>query len=169
MAVIQKVFREEMPEVKLIGKRYTSADRDQYGTFSAKWEEWFRNNTFEQLRCCEGIRGISDDFVGAMRMGPSGFEYWIGMLMNVTDTAPEGFDEIVIPAGPLSVCYVYGKDEGGELFSMDVCRACNKAWAEKGWAVENDAWYLERYNCPRFTTPDEKGNVVLDHCAYLSK
>ena len=23
-------------------------------------------------------------------------------------------------------------------------------------------WWLERYNCPRFTAPDEQGRVVLD-------
>ena len=25
-----------------------------------------------------------------------------------------------------------------------------------------DGWRLERYNCPRFTAPDEQGCVVLD-------
>ena len=25
-----------------------------------------------------------------------------------------------------------------------------------------DGWRLERYNCPRFTAPDEQGRVVLD-------
>ena len=169
MAVIQKVFREEMPEVKLIGKRYTSADRDQYGTFSAKWEEWFRNNTFEQLRCCEGIRGISDDFVGAMRLTETGFEYWIGILMNTTDTAPAGFEAVDIPAGKLAVCYVYGKDQTNELFGMDVHTACMDEWKKQGWRVENTAWYIERYNCPRYTNPDEKGNVILDYCAYRAE
>ena len=28
---------------------------------------------------------------------------------------------------------------------------------------KEDDWCFERYNCPRFTTPDEKGNVILDY------
>ena len=24
-------------------------------------------------------------------------------------------------------------------------------------------WCFERYNCPRFTSPDEAGNVILDY------
>lgn len=27
--------------------------------------------------------------------------------------------------------------------------------------------FFERYNCPRFTEPDEKGDMILDICAYL--
>ena len=39
------------------------------------------------------------------------------------------------------------------------------AWQERGWTPSG--WFLERYNCPRYTVPDEKGNVILDYCAYL--
>ena len=100
-------------------------------------------------------------------MGPDGFEYWIGMLIAPQAEIPEGFEAVEIPAGELGVCYVYGKDETGELFGMDVHQACVRSWEEKGWKVSADGWYLERYNCPRYTTPDEKGNVILDYCAYM--
>jgi len=26
-----------------------------------------------------------------------------------------------------------------------------------------DHWCFERYQCPRFTSPDENGNVILDY------
>ena len=29
-------------------------------------------------------------------------------------------------------------------------------------------WFFERYTCPRFTTPDEDGNVILDICQYVA-
>ena len=29
--------------------------------------------------------------------------------------------------------------------------------------------YFERYACPRFTTPDENGNIILDICFYLEQ
>ena len=40
MAEIIKVFKEHMPELKLIGKRYGDKDRDRYGSYSEKWQEW---------------------------------------------------------------------------------------------------------------------------------
>ncbi len=30
-------------------------------------------------------------------------------------------------------------------------------------------WFFERYQCPRFTTPDEKGNVILDMCYFVKE
>jgi len=32
---------------------------------------------------------------------------------------------------------------------------------------ENTLVFFELYNCPRFTTPDDKGNVILDYGFYL--
>ena len=30
-------------------------------------------------------------------------------------------------------------------------------------------WFFERYQCPRFTTPDEFGNVILDTCYFIKR
>ena len=37
------------------------------------------------------------------------------------------------------------------------------------WKADKDGvmWCFERYSCPRFTTPDEEGNVILDMCFYV--
>ena len=57
----------------------------------------------------------------------------------------------------------------GELFGKE-----DKCWTklnEDGYKViaddEGACWFFERYGCPRFTTPDEKGNVILDICYYV--
>lgn len=157
---------ESYPDVKLIGKRYTDADRDEFGSFAAKWNEWFQKDWFSQLK--GGIEKISDDFVGVERCGPDGYEYWIGILMAPEDPVPEGFAAVEIPAGDLAVCFVYGQN-GPDLYGMETYKAAMAAWAECGWIPEKDAWNMERYNCPRFTQPDEQGNVILDHCAWLPK
>lgn len=39
MAEIIKVYRESLMAIRLIGRRYTNADRDEYGSFSSKWCE----------------------------------------------------------------------------------------------------------------------------------
>ena len=167
MATILKVEKERIPAVKLTGIKYTNADRGPDGSFACQWERWFQKGYFNQIESCERAVGVGGDYIGAMRMGPDGFEYWIGMLIAPQAEIPEGFEAVEIPAGELGVCYVYGKDETGELFGMDVHQACVRSWEEKGWKVSADGWYLERYNWPRYTTPDEKGNVILDYCAYM--
>lgn len=160
MAKIVKTFTEHIPDVKLVGKRYTDADRDQYGSFGEKWGQWFGNGWFSQLERCG--KPQDDSYLGAMRITENGFEYWIGMLLTGA-AVPDGFEAVDIPAGDLAVCYLYGREDDGELYRMhDDCMA---AWKEKGWTPKS--WFIERYNCPRFTTPDEQGNVILDYCAYL--
>lgn len=160
MAVILKTFLEACPDVKLVGKRYTDADRDQYGSFGEKWGQWFQNGWFSVVE--NSGKAQDDSYVGAMRITENGFEYWIGMLMTQA-AVPEGYASVDIPAGDLAVCYLYGREDTGELYGMH--DACMAVWKEKGW--KPSSWFMERYNCPRFTTPDEKGNVILDYCAYL--
>ena len=167
MAEIIKVFKEHMPELKLIGKRYGDKDRDRYGSYSEKWQEWFQRGYFNDLKQCGGIERISDDYVGMMRLSEDGVEYWIGVLMSPEDTAPEGFESVLVAEGDLGVCYVYGKENSGELFGMDVHNDCMKKFAEQGWKVKPSAWFVERYNCPRYTVADQAGTVILDYCAYI--
>jgi hypothetical protein len=40
---------------------------------------------------------------------------------------------------------------------------------EEGYKIsDGDAgWCFERYACPRYTTPDKNGNIILDICFYL--
>lgn len=160
MAEIIKTFLERQPEAKLVGKRYADGDRDQYGTYGEKWGLWFQNGWFDWVVNCG--KSVDGSYLGAMRITEQGFEYWIGMLMTEADV-PEGFESVDIPAGDLAVCYLYGREDTGELYGMH--DACVDAWAEQGW--HPTGWFMERYNCPRFTTPDEKGNVILDYCAYI--
>jgi len=167
---IKKVYKENLPKVKLIGKRYTNADRDESGTFAGHWQQWFRKEWFDVLqKHCTGIQAVSDDYLGAMRMTgeDGGFEYWIGAFFASDSSVPEGFEAIEIAAGDVGVCWLYGNDKSGELYSMEASDLSMTALKEKGWNFSEQGWFFERYNCPRFTAPDEKGNVILDICAYL--
>ena len=64
----------------------------------------------------------------------------------------------------------------GEMFGdngFDVIEAIlgAEALAAEGMESIPDAdgvmWSFERCQCPRFTTPDEKGNVTLDYCSFV--
>lgn len=168
MVKILDCCRETLPSVKLIGKGYTDADRDENGSFGVQWGQWFENGWFESLHGTGGMEKISDDFVGAMRCTEAGFEYWIGIFMAPEDPVPQGFASVDIAGGDWGVCYLYGKDGTADLFGMAAHEASLSAWAAAGWTLAPGGWFLERYNCPRYTTPDENGNVILDYCAQLT-
>lgn len=164
---IVKVYKENMPHVKLIGKRYTNKDRDETGTFSIYWQQWFREGWFDVFKQCRNIPKVSDDYLGVMRMSDGGndFEYWIGAFFAPNSNVPDEFEAVEIPAGDLGVCWLYGNE--ADLYGMEAYNQSMAALTEKGWSISENSWFFERYNCPRFTAPDEKGNVILDFCTYL--
>ncbi len=166
---ITQVYKEKMPKVKLVGKRYSNKDRDESGTFAKFWQQCFEENWLNTLKKCDSIPIISDDLVGAMRMcGKTGdFEYWIGVFLADTASVPDGFEGVEINAGEIGVCLLYGNDKNGELYSIEASDMAMVALDKKGWKFSDKGWFFERYNNKRFTTPDEKGNVILDICAYL--
>lgn len=166
---ILKTYKETQPEVKLIGKRYTNEDRDASGTFGRYWAQCFEEDWPALLGQCKRIPGVSDDLVGAMRMtGDSGsFEYWVGAFLAPDAEAPDGFESVIIPAGEVAVCWLRGNDKNGEIYSQEASDLAMAAMAEKGWTFSEKRWFFERYNCPRFTEPDENGEVILDICAFL--
>ena len=59
-----------------------------------------------------------------MRHVNGNFEYWIGMFFPVKTAAPEGFDYVDIPEGDIATCYIYGREESGELYGLEAHNAC---------------------------------------------
>lgn len=167
---IVKVYKESLPNARLIGKCYRNEDRDEAGTFGRHWQQWFQENWFKILReSCPGPG--SNDSVGAMRMAglDGAFEYWIGILCPAGTPVPEGFESTELAACELGVCWLYGNEQNGELYGDKAFDQATAAMAEKGWKLPENGWFFERYNYPRFIKPDEKGNVILDFCACLAK
>lgn len=169
MAEIVKVFKESMPKVKFIGRRYLEKDRDQFGSFGSLWGEWFARGYFDKLKGAgKGIEKVSDDFIGLMRMtSETEMEYWIGIFMAPEDEVPEGFESVMLDAGELAVAYVHGTSDDGDVYGEEPFNKALEAWAKEGFKIELMAWCFERYNSPRFTEPDENGKIILDLCVYL--
>ncbi|MGI5898762.1 MAG: hypothetical protein ACOX8S_02440 [Christensenellales bacterium] len=170
MAEIIKTYCETIPALRFIGRRYTNADR-QNGSFSHIWGQWFEAGWFEKLEKLNEAEGNENDYIGFMRYKqgePNSFEYWIGLFAAPGTQAPEGFDFIDLAKGSLGVCWIKGKDDAA-LYSMH--DECVKSFRENGLCALGGCgeWtcFFERYNCPRFTEPDENGDVILDYCAYL--
>ncbi|MDD2481725.1 MAG: GyrI-like domain-containing protein [Lutispora sp.] len=166
MVEIIKVYRESLPSLRLIGKRYTDRDRDVNGGFGNKWGEWFEKGYFRALEELGSLPENGDAYLGCMRCVGE-FEYWIGMFFPEETPVPDGYMYVDIPSGDLGTCWIRGREDNGEIYGQEPHEMCISKIKEAGWQLSEDPWFIERYNCPRFTTPDEKGKVILDYCIYL--
>ena len=106
---------------------------------------------------------------------PNGnFTYWIGILFPANTEEPEGFCCLDLPEGDVGIAWIYGSEQNGEIYGEKPHKACYEKLREDGRGDlntnaggKNTLVFFERYNCPRYTTPDEKGNVILDYGFYL--
>ncbi len=170
MAQIVKTYAQDVPAFRFIGRKYKDSDRVN-GSFGAKWSEWFKNGWFDQVeKMTDKKRDYedSDAYIGLMRCKENEeFEYWIGIFMPEGTKVSEDFSYIDFPKSKLGVCWVYGQEK--ELYMHE--EECAKELVNNGFEIIPDDkgayWFFERYGCPRFTTPDDKGNVILDICHYI--
>jgi hypothetical protein len=73
------------------------------------------------------------------------------------------FESADFPGGDFAVCWLHGREATGELYGAEPHAACLARIAREGGTTIEDGWHFERYACPRFTTPDENGEVILDY------
>ncbi len=155
MAVkILEMKKESAPAARFIGKKYTGG---------ANWEEWWANNWFDRLEETPGLALNDNGYVGAVHIVDGMPEYWIGMFFPSGTQVPEGFEHVDMEPVDYAVFYLCGSMESGEFFSMDTHNMCLRELEAHGLKRKEDDWCFERYNCPRFTTPDESGKVILDY------
>ena len=174
MADIIKVYKEHLPAMRFVGKRYTDDDRSG-GGFGHKWGEWFHNGWFDVLENQGMADNVENGYIGFMRCAP-GFEYWIGAFMPPGADVPEGYGHIDLAEGDAGICWIKGSEEDGSIYSMH--EKCLESLKSNGMAIsEQDeagtpdtgpAYFFQRYNCPRFTEKDSDGNVILDYGVYLA-
>ena len=166
MAEIIKVFKDEVPGMRFIGKKY----QDYNG-----WGEWVANGWFDVIESrmggTEKILGIWENggaYVGLeCRKNGELQQYWIGMFTPEDTEVPQGFEYIDFPKSSLGTCWIYGREE--EVHGS--VGNCWKALQNEGFEIAVDEngveMSFENCLCPRFTTPDEKGNVILDYCYFI--
>lgn len=85
------------------------------------------------------------------------------MIFPANTKVPEGFESVDIEPLDYAVCYLYGKEGSNEFYTPDTHKMCLEELKAHDLKRKEDDWCFERYNCPRFTAPDEKGNVILDY------
>lgn len=169
MVEIIKIYRETVPALRFIGKKYRNQDRKN-GNFAHKWDEWFEKGWFAVLEDCEAAENPeADAFIGLMRWKEGEFEYWIGMFRKEGTEVPAGFSHVDFPEGDLGVVWVSGKPH--EVYCHE--QECAESLKNQGYKIIPDEegvfWFFERYACPRFTEPDGEGNIILDICHFVEK
>ena len=161
MAVkILEMKRESCPAARLIGKKYAGMPN---------WGEWWENNWFARLEENERLSFNGDAYIGAVHIVNGMPERWIGMLFPVNTEAPEGFEYVDIEPLDYAVFYLCGQENSSEFYTMDTHTMCLEALKTHNLQRKENDWCLERYNCPRFTTPDENGKVILDYALSIEK
>jgi predicted transcriptional regulator YdeE len=168
---ITKVYKQDVPALRFIGKKYGDNDRVD-GMFGKVWGDWFQNGWFDIIikQTDKDLKTLYEDgdaYIGLMRCKDGEpFEYWIGVFMPEGTQVPEGFEYRDFPKATLCVCWLYGKED--EVYKQE--EQCVKKLEEEGYQIANDEkagfWVFERYGCPRFTTPDGNGKIILDICWY---
>lgn len=174
MVELVKVYGQDTPKMRFIGRKYGESDMAQGGGYGNIWAEWFEKSLFAPLEAIYEAKpaGMEDDgaYIGLMRhKDGEPFEYWVGMLFAADAEAPEGYDFVDFPESRLGVAWLKGPES--EVYSAE--KAAVKGCAEAGYQPAADGqgayWFMERYACPRFTQPDEQGNVTLDICIFSGK
>ncbi|MCI8388975.1 MAG: AraC family transcriptional regulator [Clostridiales bacterium] len=165
---IIKAYTQEIPATRFIGKKYTDADRVG-GSFGAKWGEAFETGLFGIIEAASGNTDKNEFFtdsgayVGLMSASNNeSFEYWIGMFTPVGTTVPDGFQYIDLPASKLGIGWVYGDESEIYCNEQKVADKLGEQGVEIWYDDKGACWFFERYQCPRYTTPDDKGKVILD-------
>lgn len=151
---ILEVKTEHCPATRLIGKKYVG---------KVNWSEWWENNWFARLEEIQPVSFNGDAYIGAVHIVNGMPEYWIGMFFAANTQAPDGFEYVDIEPLDYAICYLRDKEGSGEFYSRGTHAMCLEKLKELGITRKEDDWCFERYNCPRFTTPDENGNVILDY------
>ena len=180
---IIKTYKAHYPAMRLIGKRYTDDDRGEDGSFGNRWGEWHQNGWFGLLESAAkpvegeyGYLGLMTFRTDHQELSPeeNGFTYWIGIFFPTETPVPDGFDYLDLPESDVGISWIYGNSENGEIYGSEPHSAayqklCDNGWGELGENAGGEKLivFFENYTCPRFTAPDDKGNVILDYGFYL--
>ncbi|MBL4935063.1 GyrI-like domain-containing protein [Clostridium sp. YIM B02515] len=166
MGELIKLEVKKLPRLKLIGKelRYNmEVHMKGDNRIPSFWDKCFADNTFSPLENQPDFV-YDNSYVGVMLdwdKGDGDFSYIVAMLMKDGVSVPDGYFCRDIEETDVAIGWIKGKN------TADVCSIAHslteQALKKKGYKCDKMKWFTELYNCPRFTTPDENGDIILDY------
>ncbi|MFY9166475.1 MAG: GyrI-like domain-containing protein [Limnochordia bacterium] len=152
---------KDLPQLCVVGKAIQVPKEMESNPIPALWHQCFDDGTFATLETLREYH-VAEDYVGWIGdWGEESFTYICGMLMKPEVPVPEGFEGRILPAGRAAVAWIKGQ-EAEVLFAAHTVTM--EALLGKGYEYDQAAgWSMELYNCPRYTEPDAKGELILDY------
>jgi len=162
----------DQPEVVVVGKliRFNLDGGKAADNPPALWSRCFADGTFAAL---EALADHVHDpayvgYTGGFDPATGDFDYICGMMMKPgilktgEPAVPEGFVSRTLPPARVAVGWVKGHESNKGAIFANAYDLMLKGMAGKG-VKPVEGWYLEVYACPRFTTPDAEGNIIVDY------
>ncbi|MGN1021698.1 MAG: hypothetical protein ACI4O7_15145 [Aristaeellaceae bacterium] len=141
--------RTTLPALRLIGRTGT------------RWADWWAGGWFDALEH-HTVPPYDPDYLDCIRACDGQEEAWIGMLFPADAPVPEGYRAIGLPAGDYALILLRGREDDPGLYGSSARALCLQAMEALGMTPA-PGLTLVRYNCPRFTTPDAEGCVIVDY------
>ena len=170
MAEIIKVYKQAVPAMRFIGINCGSGKHPDWG------KAW-GSDVFGKIERASGGENKSHSlyedanaYIGLYyRNSETGkYDGWVGMFVPVGTEVPESLECMDFAEQNLGVCWIYGKKDD----VYDLISQCPEKIKSAGMEIKTNKngkfiCQFERDLCPRFTTPDEKGNIILDYCYFV--
>lgn len=167
MAEIIRTYKQSVPATRFIGRK------DPLN--GGGWGEgatWAALSEIEKAAGSEANAYFEDAgaYIGLLHFDkkPNPLGYWIGIFAPAETPVPEGFEYFDFPAQNFGVAWIQGKDMGdiGQQF-RNVKKSLKTAGMKIVLQDDRTCFQFERYPCPRYTTPDENGNIICDYCYFV--
>jgi len=166
-AGIFKTYRQEMPALRFIGKKFTEPYDDSfYKRALTNLDNWRWNHLFDEIekqidKEPKTIYQGGDSYNILYRKNYKVIEYWIGMFTPKGTNTPMGYEKIDFPKSTLEVYRVYGKRDS--IINYDA--ECRRKIAEHGICRQDEInWFFQRFNWHRFFEEDKYGKRILEYC-----
>jgi hypothetical protein len=161
---INKVYKQNIPALRFIGHKHdlnvhgwNGDDWDVISKIEASLEKPLSTVYEDGNAYCNLYWHKEDEPV----------KWYVGIFMPENSKVPDGLFYHDFDKSTLGVCWIYGKENEVPGHWSE----CKKIIEEKGYKIlcntDGSYWCFERDGCPRFTTPDEKGNVIEDVCYFI--
>ncbi|HBN83730.1 MAG TPA: hypothetical protein DDZ89_07775 [Clostridiales bacterium] len=169
MAKIINTYKQSVPAMRFIGRNDPLKGRG--------WGDGATWTALGEIEKAAGgsevINGFFEDagaYIGFLHLDQDLklLGYWIGIFVPADTQVPEGLDYFDFSPQNFGVAWIQGKDMSdiGKQFGK-VIEHLQAAGMEIVLQNDGSRFQFERYPCPRYTTPDENGNIICDYCFFV--
>lgn len=161
MPKLVKLEVVELPSLLVVGKELHLPGNMDVNPIPEFWQQCFAHGTFAVLEALDEYL-VERDYVGWIGDWDGEYFYYIcGMLLKPGAPVPEGFVQRELPPTKVAVAWIQGPEEEVIPYAHSITV---QAAEQQGYSYDQGPnWSLELYNCPRYTEPNEQGEVILDY------